>query len=485
MRSDNGNGSRAAWARGFVALFAMLAMGLGLMARPAEAAPFAYVTNQADNTVSVIDTATTPPSVVATVTLPVPAGASFPQGVAVTPDGNHAYVTVFFDHTVWVIDTASNTVAGTPIPVVDPQGVAITPDGTRAYVTNNSGTLLDTVTVIDTASNTVVGAGIPVPFGPYGIAITPDGKHAYVTSFNSNTVSVIDTASNTVVATVAVGSRSLGVAVTPDGKRAYVANRDSNNVSVIDTATDTVVATVTVGSGPFGVAIAPDGKRAYVTNAISNNVSVIDTATNTVEAATIPVGLGPTGVTVTPDGKHAYVANTGIGIGSNTVSVIDTATNTVVATVTVGNGPFGVGIVPPPVGIPFLAFKAKLEIDLDRNPKEDRFELESHFTLSSAAPAIHPHRDPVTLQIGSFSITIPPGSFKKHEGENEGAVFSFHGVLDGVKLEALIKRTGTLRYAFDAEAKGADLAGTKNPVQVSLTIGGDSGTASVKADIDH
>jgi hypothetical protein len=37
----------------FIALFAvMLAMGLGLMARPAEAAPFAYVANVNSNTVS-------------------------------------------------------------------------------------------------------------------------------------------------------------------------------------------------------------------------------------------------------------------------------------------------------------------------------------------------------------------------------------------------------------------------------------------------
>jgi hypothetical protein len=45
MSSNNSNGSRAAWARGFMALWAALAMGLGLMARPAAAAPFAYVTN--------------------------------------------------------------------------------------------------------------------------------------------------------------------------------------------------------------------------------------------------------------------------------------------------------------------------------------------------------------------------------------------------------------------------------------------------------
>jgi hypothetical protein len=101
--------------------------------------------------------------------------------------------------------------------------------------------------------------------------------------------------------------------------------------------------------------------------------------------------------------------------------------------------------------------------------------------LSSTAPGIHPAVEPVTLQIGTFSITIPPGSFKKHED----GFFTFQGVIDGVRLEALIKRAGTLRYAFDAEGKGANLAGTKNPVQVSLTIGGDSGTTSVTADIDH
>ena len=68
-------------------------------------------------------------------------------------------------------------------------------------------------------------------------------------------------------------------------------------------------------------------------------VSVIDTATNTV-VATVTVGGGPFGVAITPDGVFAYVAN----FGSGTVSVIGTATNTVVATVPVGGGPFGVAI---------------------------------------------------------------------------------------------------------------------------------------------
>ncbi len=54
-----------------------------------------------------------------------------------------------------------------------------------------------------------------------------------------------------------------------------------------------------------------------------------------------------------------------------------------------------------------------------------------------------------------------------------------------MSLEALIKPTGTLRYAFHAEATDANLTGTKNDVYVTLTIGDDSGATSVRADIDH
>jgi hypothetical protein len=58
-------------------------------------------------------------------------------------------------------------------------------------------------------------------------------------------------------------------------------------------------------------------------------------------------------------------------------------------------------------------------------------------------------------------------------------------VINGVTLEALIKPTGTLRYAFQAKATGPDLTGTKNPVFVTLIIGGDSGATSLNASISH
>ncbi len=128
--------------------------------------------------------------------------------------------------------TASNTVTATIPTGTSPYGVAVTPDGRHAYVTNNDS---NSVSVIDTASNTVT-ATIPAEKDPRGVAVTPDGRHAYVANSVSASVSVIDTASNTVTATIPTGTSPRGVAVTPDGRHAYVTNNGSNSVSVIDTA---------------------------------------------------------------------------------------------------------------------------------------------------------------------------------------------------------------------------------------------------------
>jgi YVTN family beta-propeller protein len=112
-----------------------------------------------------------------------------------------------------VIDTAANTVAAATIPVgTSPRGVAITPDGKHAYVAN---VISNNVSVIDTSNNTVMGTPILVGDSPFLVAVTPDGKHAYVTNLTSNTVSVIDTASDTVAATVPVGSNPVGVGIVP------------------------------------------------------------------------------------------------------------------------------------------------------------------------------------------------------------------------------------------------------------------------------
>jgi YVTN family beta-propeller protein len=113
-----------------------------------------------------------------------------------------------------------------------PQDIAITPDGKYAYVSNGAS---GNVSVIDISTNTVTST-IGVGTDPYGIAITPDGKYAYVANNGSNNVSVIEISTNTVTSTITVGTNPYGIAITPDGKYTCVPNDGSNNVSVIEAA---------------------------------------------------------------------------------------------------------------------------------------------------------------------------------------------------------------------------------------------------------
>ncbi len=142
---------------------ALLVLAFQSIPGAAVAAPFAYVTNAGAGTVSVVDTATD-------VVIPsgIPVG-SLPEQVAAKPDGTLVYVTNAGSGTVSVIATATNTVLGSPIPVGSaPSGLAVTPDGSRVYVANSGS---DTVSVIATATNTVLGSPIPVGVAPTGVAI--------------------------------------------------------------------------------------------------------------------------------------------------------------------------------------------------------------------------------------------------------------------------------------------------------------------------
>jgi YVTN family beta-propeller protein len=85
--------------------------------------------------------------------------------------------------------------------------------------------------------------------------------------------------------------------------------------------------------------VSPDGRRVYVSNGRGGTVSVIDPATDSV-IASVPVGQRPWGIALTPDGGRLYTANG----PSNDVTVVDTRDLTVVKTIPVGKLPWGVAI---------------------------------------------------------------------------------------------------------------------------------------------
>jgi YVTN family beta-propeller protein len=262
-----------------------------------------------------------------TVTATIAVGTG-PDGVAVDPTAHTAYVTNINDDTVSVIDEATSSVTATIAVGGGPIAVAVDPTAHTAYVTNGGN---GTVSVIDEATGTVT-ATIAVGSGPDGVAVDLTSHTVYVTNGGAGTVSVIDEATGTVTATIPVGSDPGGVAVDSAARTAYVANF-AGTVSVIDEATGTVTATIPVGSGSDAVAVDPTARTAYVAN-FSGTVSVIDEATGTV-TATVPVGSDPLGVAVEPSTHTAYVTNG----NASSVSVISVALPTPVTTVTSSRNP--------------------------------------------------------------------------------------------------------------------------------------------------
>ena len=289
--------------------------------------PFAYLADAVG--VAVLDTSTN--VIVTNISLP---GA---WALAITPDQKHVYVANVGTNSVSIIDTATNTVEKTTIPVGNvPYSIAVAPDGSAVYVTNfdnSQGVVGNTVSVIDTATNQVV-ATVTVGNGPISVAVTPDSKFAYVSNEVDGSVSVIDTATNTVTTTIQNVTVPWGIAITPNGADVYVANvTDPGMVTVITESNNQIATTVSLGAtadATLAGAITPDGASGYFVNDVSNNVSVVNIASNKV-VATVPVGMEPFSVASSTDGSLVYVGD----IGDNLVSVIQTSNNQVTATIPV------------------------------------------------------------------------------------------------------------------------------------------------------
>lgn len=132
--------------------------------------------------------------------------------------------------------------------------------------------------------------------------------------------------------------------------------------------------------------------------------------------------------------------------------------------------------------VSFAAFDPKVEITLGPLANDDKFEVKATLILGTSSNGIAPLTEAVTIQVGSFSTTIPAGSFKfKPATLKKPAQFTFEGIIDGVKLEAKITPLGANSFDLKAKGQGLNLTGTVNPVTVGLTIGNDQGSAAVTA----
>jgi len=489
--------------RGWLSVFSTLAIGFVCLAAPLRA-QFAYVANIGSNNVSAYSIGANGALMFNVPGSPFLAG-SGPSSVAVDPTAKFAYVANIGSNNVSAYSIGANGALtplaslGSPFAAgTNPVSVAVDPTGKFAYVTNRGAppAFNGSVSAYSIGAN---GALTPVPGSPFAagtepnsVAVDSTAKFAYVANTLSNNVSAYSIGANGALTPLtslgspfAAGTLPVSVAVDPTAKFAYVANVGDSNVSAYSIGANGALTPLTslgspfaAGTEPASVAVNPTGKFAYVANTgfpIPPNASVsaysigANGALTPVPGSPFAAGTFSVSVAVDPTGKFVYVAN---GF-SNNVSAYSIGADG--ALTPVPGSPFGAEMSPQSVAItplvPFASSFAKLEI------AKHRFDLKESFTLGANSKGINPVTEDVTLQIGTFAVTIPAGSFE----QKPNGRFDFKGVINDVKLKAQIVPLGNNIFTFNAEGKGVDLTGLTSPVTVVLTIGTDSGSTAVRA----
>src|SRR4051812_2551804 len=166
-----------------------------------------------------------------------------------------------------------------------PEGLAVTPDGERLVVALGQADQVAIIDLADPAKATLADVGRY----PYGVAIDPRRPRAYVTNERDGTVSAIELPSGKTFATIEVGgargaayAHAEGIAADPVNDRAYVAVTDRDLVAVIDTKALKLERYVDVGrqgaalgTAPVAPAVAPAGDTLYVAGAGEDAVVAI------------------------------------------------------------------------------------------------------------------------------------------------------------------------------------------------------------------
>ena len=197
------------------------------------------------------------------------------------------------------------------IPVAsNPLQVALTPDGSQALVTSYDGGATGDGALIFIDASTYAATSLDLPnYFPSGIAISPDGTRAYLTHYFDiqPLLLVIDIPNRKLLTTIPLRRQYPGVVVlTPDGTQAWVNYYNDTAITIVDLQTNTIASTLSFNLlVSRGMAFNPQGTKAFVA-VQPDQLYVIDTAT-LATIATITVGNGPNDVIMLPEGDLVAV----------------------------------------------------------------------------------------------------------------------------------------------------------------------------------
>jgi YVTN family beta-propeller protein len=254
----------------------------------------------------------------------------------------YAYVTNQASGTVTVLDVVDVRVDREIPTGPSPVAVIASPTRNEVYVVN-SGTpsAQGSVSVID-AENNRVAATIPVRRQPVSIDLDPTGNLAYVANSGSNNISVVDLRARREIAAIGAGDEPADARVSLDGKSLIVANRRGNSVTIIDPATRRLRAVFEGCPGASDIVILPDSTKAFVACSAGHQVMAITIAQPQLSPprpdqleTLMDVGRAPVQLALKPDGGEVFACNS----LSDSMSEIYTPTNEVAGATLMGDDP--------------------------------------------------------------------------------------------------------------------------------------------------
>jgi DNA-binding beta-propeller fold protein YncE len=253
------------------------------------------------------------------------AGFNSPQGVAVNPLTNTAYIVNQGNNTVSVFPMA--TIAPNPLQILEtspaitfaPNPLGLTLSVIGNGFTGGSLVMLDGTAVPTTfVSSRQITAAIPAA------DLTLARRYAV---YVQNGAAISNVSGLTVIQPVSVGTSPVGVAVDPYLDQAVVTNSGSNSISVVNLLDGTQITPqapsfFTTGATPYGVAILPLSGLAVAVNNGSNDVTVLDekgldSVFNSPQTVTLGSATLPIGVAIDPYTALAAVTDSTVTTGNS------------------------------------------------------------------------------------------------------------------------------------------------------------------------
>ena len=266
------------------------------------------------------------------------------HGVAVQPNGRRLFATVESDHTLRIVDTATNQPIGTVKLSGRPNQCAVTPDGKYVVVPIRDG---DVVDIVDVAQQKVVKS-LPIK-EPHNALNTGSNRYTWVSAMSGHEVDLIDLEKMDYAAHIPVDGRPRPYAVSPDDKTMYVAIAELHGFEIVDIPAKKVVQRVempaehptphplqfeTADTRTHGLALTQDGSELWVTSLVDDCVYIYDVKAKRI-VGRVATGGSPNWVVVSPDGKYMCISNA----DDDDVSIIEVKTRREVARVKAGKVP--------------------------------------------------------------------------------------------------------------------------------------------------